>query len=85
MATYNLIYAKRAVKDVKKLDRVAQKRLKKSLEKLANNPLYYGEELVKKELGEFRFRVGDHRVIYDIDKNNIVILRVGHRREIYNK
>lgn len=85
MATYSLIYTKRAFKDVKKLDRVAQKRLKKSLEKLVDNPLYHGEKLIKKELGEFRFRVGDYRVIYDIDKNNIVILRVGHRREVYNK
>lgn len=85
MAAYRLLYTKRAVKDIKKLDRVAQKRLKKSLEKLAEKPLHYGEKLVKKELGEFRFRVGDYRIIYDIDKRTIVILRVGHRREIYKK
>lgn len=81
---YQLIYTKRAVKDIKKLDRIAQKRLKKSLERFAKDPLYFGEKLVRKDLGEYRFRVGDYRIIYDIDKYSIIILRVGHRREIYN-
>ena len=72
MATYNLIYTKRAVKDVKKLDRVAQKRQIKSLEKLVDKLLYYGEKLIKKELGEFRYSVGDYHVIDDINK---IVLR----------
>ncbi|PIU83448.1 MAG: hypothetical protein COS68_03990 [Elusimicrobia bacterium CG06_land_8_20_14_3_00_38_11] len=34
-------------------------------------------------MGMYRFRVGDYRVIFDVDKNNIVILRIGHRKKIY--
>ncbi|PIR80217.1 MAG: hypothetical protein COU25_01320 [Candidatus Levybacteria bacterium CG10_big_fil_rev_8_21_14_0_10_35_13] len=27
--------------------------------------------------------MGNYRIIFDVDKNNIVILRIGHRKEIY--
>lgn len=35
--------------------------------------------------GEMRIRVGDHRIIYEIDDGELVILvlRIGHRREVY--
>ncbi|HET53907.1 MAG TPA: hypothetical protein ENN33_01670 [Ignavibacteria bacterium] len=34
-------------------------------------------------LGTYRNRVGDYRIIFDIDQKNIVVLRLGHRKEIY--
>ncbi len=34
-------------------------------------------------LGSYRFRVGDYRVIFDLEGEEIVVLRVGHRKEIY--
>ncbi len=34
-------------------------------------------------MGTYRFRVGNYRVIFDLDDEQIVILRVGHRRDIY--
>lgn len=80
---YKLVYTKRAVKDIKKLDPVAQKKLEKALETLKKDPLSYSRKLLLKKLGGYRFRVGDHRVIFDLDKSRIVILRVGHRWEIY--
>ncbi len=39
--------------------------------------------MVDSSLGEYRFRVGDFRIIFDLDGDNLVILRVGHRREVY--
>jgi len=36
-------------------------------------------------LGTYRFRIGDYRVIFDIEGKDIVALRVGHRRDIYRK
>ena len=30
----------------------------------------------------YRFRIGDYRVVFDIDDNNVVILRIGHRKSI---
>ncbi|MDH4220892.1 MAG: type II toxin-antitoxin system RelE/ParE family toxin [Candidatus Aminicenantes bacterium] len=36
-------------------------------------------------MGGYRFRIGDYRVIFDIEGNEIGVLRVGHRREIYRR
>ncbi|OGV92485.1 hypothetical protein A3B57_00035 [Microgenomates group bacterium RIFCSPLOWO2_01_FULL_47_10] len=80
---YRLIYTKSAINDIQKLDLIAKKRLKKKLALLASNPLHYAKKLVHHDLGDYRYRVGNYRVIFDLDRNHIVILRVGHRREIY--
>ncbi len=80
---YKLVYTDRAVKDINKLDIIARRRLKKALEKLSISPLKYSTKLINSKIGEYRFRVGDYRVIFDLVGREIVILRVGHRREIY--
>ncbi|MFZ3063334.1 MAG: type II toxin-antitoxin system RelE/ParE family toxin [Actinomycetota bacterium] len=81
--SYRLVYTDRAVKDIKKLDIVAKRRLKKALEKLVLSPLDHSTKLIDSQIGEYRFRIGDYRVIFDLVGEEIVILRVGHRREIY--
>ena len=45
----------------------------------------HAERLTEPELGSYRFRVGDYRVIFDLEGDEIVVLRVGHRREIYRR
>lgn len=80
---YKLLYTKHAVKDISKIDIVARKRIKKSLERLVESPKTAGRRLTDSRLGDYRFRIGDYRVIYDIRGSKIVILRIGHRREIY--
>lgn len=82
---YKLIYTKTAFHDIQKLDNVAKKRIKKKLEELSKNPMSLSKKLISSSLGTYRFRVGNYRIIFDIDKQNVVILRVGHRREIYKK
>ena len=69
--------------DIRKLDIVVKKRMKKKLEEYANNYLFYAKKLVRSTIGSYRWRVGNYRIVFDIDGKNIVILRVGHRREIY--
>ncbi|MBI4744718.1 MAG: type II toxin-antitoxin system RelE/ParE family toxin [Actinobacteria bacterium] len=80
---HKLVYTDRAVKDIKKLDIIARRRLKKALEKLSISPLKYSTKLINSKIGEYRFRVGDYRVIFDLVGREIIVLRVGHRREIY--
>lgn len=80
---YTLLYTKSAVDDIHKLDIVAKKRIKKKLVEFAVNPLLYAKKLVNSAIGEYRWRVGNYRIVFDIDGKNIVILRVGHRKEIY--
>jgi len=80
---YRLVYTERAARDIRKLDIVARKRLKKALEKLLEKPIDHSTKLINHRIGEYRFRVADHRVIFDLIDNDIVVLRVGHRRDIY--
>jgi mRNA interferase RelE/StbE len=80
---YRLIYTERAARDISKLDAVARKRLKKALERLREKPVESAVRLINPKIGEYRFRVGDHRVVFDLIGLDIVVLRVGHRRDIY--
>jgi mRNA interferase RelE/StbE len=81
--SYRLLYTTLAQKDIKKLDNVAKRRLKKKLEFLGMDPIGNSKKLIHPDLGTYRFRVGDYRVIFDLHGKDIVVLRVGHRREIY--
>ena len=80
---YQMVFTKNAVKDIEKLDFLAKKRLKKKLELLRQDPLKVSKKLIDSKLGQYRYRIGDHRVIFDLDKNSIVVLKIGHRKEIY--
>lgn len=81
--SYKIVYTRQAVKDIRKLDDVAKKRLGSKIESYSKNPKQYSKKLSDSRLGGYRFRVGNYRVVFDIDGFTLVILRVGHRREIY--
>ena len=80
---YILLYTKSAYKDIQKLDTITKKRLKKKLEIFMDNPLFYAKKLTNPALGTYRWRAGNYRIVFDIDRNKVIILRVGHRKEIY--
>lgn len=82
---YKIIYSKHAYKDIKKLDSVVVKKLGKTIKRYSQEPLKHARKLVSSDIGEYRWRVGSYRIIFDISNDNIQILRVGHRREIYKK
>lgn len=83
MSAYQLVYTQRAVRDIEKLDRVVKKQIGKKLIEFTKNPLGLSKKIHGSDLGDYRFRVGDYRVIFDLDGHKIVILRIGHRREVY--
>lgn len=78
-----------AVKDLKKLDRPVQQRLVDFLKMRVatlDNPRSIGEALSGAKLGNYwKYRVGDWRIICDIQDHRIVVrvLRIGNRRELY--
>ena len=80
---YKLLYTKTAYQDIQKLDDVAKKRIKKKLEEYIRDPFHHAKKLTDSSVGSYRWRIGNHRIVFDIDKDKIIILRVGHRREIY--
>lgn len=68
-----------------KLDKPIARRLLGAIEKLAQDPRPPGCIQLQGGAGELRIRVGDYRIVYDVYDTELVILvlRVGHRREIY--
>ncbi len=47
------------------------------------DPLVFADKLTDFSLGEYRYRIGDYRVIFDVTEDLMRINRIGHRREIY--
>lgn len=82
---YNLVYTNRADKDIQKLPPEIKKRIGKTLLRYKHDPHKYSETLRDSKLGSYRFRIGDYRVIFDIEGSDLVVLRAGHRRDIYKK
>lgn len=87
---YKVEYTKQAVKQLKKLDKPTASLIIGWIEKNlveCENPRQYGKGLVANHRGEWRYRIGNYRLIADIQDEKIVILimSIGHRREIYEK
>jgi mRNA interferase RelE/StbE len=82
---YRLVYTHRAIKDIRRLEPAVKKRIGKTLLRYEEDPLKYAVRLTESKLGTYRFRIGDYRAIFDLEGDEIVVLRVGHRRDIYKK
>ena len=80
---YKIILAKRAIKDLNKLNEDVKERIKEKIIELVNDPATVSKKLSNPLIGSYRFRVGDYRIIFDIDNDKVVILRIGHRKDIY--
>jgi len=84
MAKYGYKFTPKAFKKLEKLPGDIQRRIFVKLDYFCEtNPMIFAEKLTDWQPGEFRFRVGDYRVIFDFEDVTIIILDVGHRREIY--
>ncbi|MDP2692395.1 MAG: type II toxin-antitoxin system RelE/ParE family toxin [bacterium] len=86
---YKLEMTKKAKDDFFILERKIQIRIAEKLRFYISldNPLINAKKLVNTSVGMYRFRVGDYRIIFDIDnKGNIIvllILRIKHRKDVY--
>ena len=81
--SYQLLYTKSAFNDVKKLDIIIQKRIKKKIETYSLSPIASAKKLINTSIGTYRWRIGNYRIVFDINGNKIIVLRIGHRKEIY--
>ncbi len=78
-------YTATAKKTLQKLERQTANRIMKYVDEMASNPRAKGKAL-SGSLGElWRYRVGDYRIICEIqdEKLTVLVVRVGHRREVY--
>ena len=72
-------------KDLPKLDSIIKTRIKKAIEtKLMTAPEQYGAPLRRTLKGYWKLRVGDYRVVFKIKGNEIVILAILHRKDVYD-
>jgi mRNA interferase RelE/StbE len=91
MATWKVEVEKEAKRELEKLDPQVTRRIERFLyDRIAklDDPRSIGEALRGSRLGEFwRYRVGDWRIICQIQDAKLVILavRVGHRRQVYGR
>ena len=70
--------------DVPKLDNAIRTRIKKAIEtRLMVAPEEYGEPLRKTLKGYWKLRVGDYRVVFRVEGDEITVLGIRHRRDIY--
>ena len=78
-------FESKAEKEFSRLERPVQLQIKNKLEFYMSrkNPLDFAEHLKDFELGEYRFRIGDYRITFDVKNNTAIILKIGHRKDIY--
>ena len=90
MMAYHVEFTKSALRDIKKLDKGTSALIlgwiRKNLEG-CSDPRIHGKGLTANRSGQWRYRVGDYRIIADIDDSRIVVVvvRIGHRRDIYDR
>ena len=82
---YRWEFTSQAVRDFKKLPKNIQKKIIAKLDYFIDSgkPLSFAHHLINYEIGQYRFRIGDWRVIFDLENETLVILSLGHRKEIY--
>ena len=85
---YRIVFTDKAKKQLKKLDKYTASLIIGWLEKNvegSENPRLHGKGLIENRTGQWRYRIGDYRVICEIKDDEIIvlILDVGHRKNIY--
>ncbi len=82
---YRVTLAPPAARQLRKFDPQVRRRIQAALELLAAEPRPPAATQLVGGSGEWRVRTGDYRIIYEIEDDQllVLVLRVGHRREVY--
>ena len=86
---YKVLFSEKAKKQLKKLDKHIYSLIIGWLEKNidgSENPRIHGKGLVENKSGQWRYRIGDYRIICEIKDEEVIVLvlEVGHRKSIYD-
>lgn len=84
--TYRILYTEEAARRIGKLDKAVRDRVGKAIGRLSENP-ELGKRLTGLLSDRWSYRVGDWRILYKVRKSEVVVLvlTVGHRREVYDR
>jgi mRNA interferase RelE/StbE len=85
MASFRIEFARAAEKDLRGVDRRYLSKILESIEGLQNQPRPQGCKKLVGSQNTYRIRIGDYRVIYEIEDSVLVILivRIRHRQDVY--
>jgi mRNA interferase RelE/StbE len=83
---YKPVYHHEIPHDLAEIPANIKSRIQKAIEtRLLIDPVSYGLPLRKSLHGHRKLRVGDYRIIYRIRGKEVIILKIGHRRDVYPK
>ncbi len=90
MQKYSVEVSERFKREFRKLDKYTQKMIQAWINKNlvdCTDPRQHGKGLTANRSGQWRYRIGDYRLICEIHDNELVILAlaVGHRKDVYGK
>jgi mRNA interferase RelE/StbE len=82
---YTVIYQGPAEAALRKLPKEIQVRITRKIDQLAGDPFPPGTEKLRAAADLWRIRLGDYRVIYTVERKEllVLVLKIGHRREVY--
>ena len=86
--TYTIEISTSAAKAVDKLAKANRLRIVGAIELLSVDPRPPGAKMLRGgEQGRWRVRIGDYRIVYAIEDDRllVLVLRVAHRREVYDR
>lgn len=85
MSRYRVVIEREALRALSKLDKPIRRRVQMAIDRLADDARPPGARALAGRPGCLRLRVGDYRVVYEVQDDQLLVLVIdlGHRREIY--
>jgi mRNA interferase RelE/StbE len=85
--TFRIEFTKSAAKELRSIPKSAQKRIARKIDSLNENPPDPMQTKMKGNNPFHRLRVGDYRIVYEIQDDTLLILiiKIGHRRDVYKR
>lgn len=85
MSSYRVEFTTAAAKELRKLDPAIRRRILSGIAELERDPRPAGCKKLTGESNAWRIRIGDYRVLYEVmdDALVVTVVRVAHRREVY--
>lgn len=83
---YRIEIENRCLRELKKLDKTVVKRAFEFIQRVIVKDPYKGKQLKGKYKGLYGYRISDYRIVYEImgEKLTIVVLRIAHRKSVYD-
>ncbi len=80
-----LVYSPTAFRQLARLEKEIQQRILRKLDFYLSQeqPLKFADRLTNAKIGQWRYRIGEYRVIFDVHADTLFVLAIGHRKDIY--